>query len=377
MHLREPNDIDQFLGRLFHPIHATPFDRALFIACITECTAAGAATPMMMVFVGSLAGKFSDFLSGTIETGTFDRAVSHQALMFVYIGVSQLVVLIVGIYGLNHIGERITGRLRRAFLDAVLRQNVAFFDSHGAGEIAVSLSNDISLVQDGVSQKVGLIGVGLGGFLSTLIVAFVRDWRLALVLLCLPVIIILIMGGLGASLKRYQEKSTTGFAKTGNLAEEVISCIRNVTAFGSQHLMLRKYKDSLAEPAKDDFAAKLMMGLIVAIIMGVVNSANGLAFWQGNRFLNWGDGDVAATVTVLFTSILSRILLGHAAPFAAALVQAGAAASRIFPIIDRISPIDPLSDKGFELDVVEGAIELKAVKFKYPSRPDQTILKSF
>ncbi len=234
-------------------------------------------TKRFQIFLGSLAGSFSDFPSGATSVVGFDQAVSDQALRFVYIGISQLVVLTAGINGLNLIGERITRRLRQAFLDAVLRQNVAFFDSHGAGEIAVSISNDISLVQDGVSQKVGLIGYGVGGFLSSLIVAFVREWRLALVLLCLPVVIIITMGGLGSIVKRYQEKSTTGFAKTGSLAEEVISCIRNVTAFGSQQLMLRKYENSLAEPAKDDFMAKLTMGLFIAAMMFIVNTANGLA----------------------------------------------------------------------------------------------------
>lgn len=227
--------------------------------------------------MGSLAGKFSDVLSGPSAIEGLNQAVAHQALNLVYIGVSQLVVLTAGIYGLNHVGERITRRLRRAFLDAVLRQNVAFFDNHGAGEIAVSITNDISLAQDGVSQKVGLISMGIGGFVSALVVAFVREWRLALVLLYLPIVIILAMGGLGSTVKRYQGKSTSGYAKTGSLAEEVISCIRTVTAFGSQQLMHRKYEASLAEPARDDFMAKLLMGLFIAIVMFIINSANGLA----------------------------------------------------------------------------------------------------
>lgn len=161
-----------------------------------------------------------------------------------------------------------------------MRQNVAFFDNHGSGEIAVSISNDVSLAQDGVSQKVGLIGMGLGGFVSSLIVAFVRDWRFALVLLCLPVVIIVSMGGLGGSVKLYQEKSTAGFAETESLAEEVISCIRNVTAFGSQRLMLRKYRDSLSEPVRNDFMGKLTMGMFIAIMMFIINAANGLAVWS-------------------------------------------------------------------------------------------------
>lgn len=36
-----------------------------------------------------------------------------------------------------------------------------------------------------------------------------------------------------------------------------------------------------------------------------------------------------------------------------------------------------MSDDGITIDSVEGAIEFKQVKFKYPSRPDQTILDGF
>lgn len=151
--------------------------------------------------------------------------------------------LTVGIYGLNFAGERITKKLQQAFLDAVLRQKVAFFDNTGAGEITVRISNDMSLVQDGISQKVGLIFYGLAGFCSAIIVSFTKDWRLALVLLCLPLVVILAMGGLGSTMKNFQETANVGYAKSGNFAEELISSMRNVTAFGSQQRFLKKYEE--------------------------------------------------------------------------------------------------------------------------------------
>ena len=55
--------------------------------------------------------------------------------------------------------------------------------------------------------------------------------------------------------------------------------------------------------------------------------------------------------------------------------QSGLAAARpIFATIDRVSPLDPSSDKGTKLDHVEGNIELRNVKFIYPSRPAALIL---
>lgn len=70
-------------------------------------------------------------------------------------------------------------------------------------------------------------------------------------------------------------------------------------------------------------------------------------------------------------------MLGHSAPFVAAVVQAAAAANRIFATIERHSPIDPLSQDGKTLASIAGEIEFKDVKFVYPSRPDRTILEGF
>ena len=43
---------------------------------------------------------------------------------------------------------------RRLYLQAVLRQNVAFFDRLGAGEVTNRISNDVELIRDGISDKV-------------------------------------------------------------------------------------------------------------------------------------------------------------------------------------------------------------------------------
>ena len=45
----------------------------------------------------------------------------------------------------------------RLYLQAVLRQNVAFFDRLGAGEVTNRVSNDAELVREGISDKVILL----------------------------------------------------------------------------------------------------------------------------------------------------------------------------------------------------------------------------
>ena len=44
----------------------------------------------------------------------------------------------------------------RLYLQAVLRQNIAFFDRLGAGEVTNRVSNDAELIREGISEKVRL-----------------------------------------------------------------------------------------------------------------------------------------------------------------------------------------------------------------------------
>lgn len=52
-------------------------------------------------------------------------------------------------------GERQASALRRRYLEAVLRQDVGFFDTDArTGDIVFSVSTDTLLVQDAISEKV-------------------------------------------------------------------------------------------------------------------------------------------------------------------------------------------------------------------------------
>ena len=89
-------------------------------------------------------------------------------------------------------------RLRERYLQAVLRQDIAFFDKVGAGEVATRIQTDTrvypnylahvfvnhvpDLVQQGISEKVALVANFLSAFLTGFIVAYVQSWRLALAL---------------------------------------------------------------------------------------------------------------------------------------------------------------------------------------------------
>ncbi|UNI19826.1 hypothetical protein JDV02_005976 [Purpureocillium takamizusanense] len=340
---------------------------------------AGATMPLMTVILGSLVGNFSD-LASTTNSDAFAHNVNHLVLYFVYIAVATLVLTSLFVFGFTWTGERITKRLRSAYFEALLRQNMAFLDALGAGEAASRITADLNVVQDGVSQKVGLAVSGLAAFAAGLVVAYVRSWRLALVMTSLPVAVVAWMMAVGTSMKRAQLASADLYSSTAaTFAEEAIASLRNVAAYGLQRRFVRRYEASLAPAARADARAKGMMGLFIGGLMGAVLSAFALACWAGTRFMDAGDADTSQVVTVLFASMIAGVSFGQVAPHLQAFGAAGAAANRIFAAIERRPPVGflPSRGRGLRPDTLLGHIQFSDVKLVYPSRPDQLVMDGF
>ena len=59
-----------------------------------------------------------------------------------------------------------------------MRQNIAFFDTLGTGEVINCITADLNLVQDGISEKVGFTITGLTTFISAFVIGFIMYWSM-------------------------------------------------------------------------------------------------------------------------------------------------------------------------------------------------------
>lgn len=55
-----------------------------------------------------------------------------------------------------------------------MRQNIAFFDKLGAGEITTRITADTNLVKDGISEKVGLTLTAMATFVTAFVIGFIK-----------------------------------------------------------------------------------------------------------------------------------------------------------------------------------------------------------
>lgn len=355
--------------------YATRNDMIIIVISAICAIAGGAVMPLMTVIFGQLAGIFQGFFNGTYTHEYFNHELDSFTIYFIYLAIGEFITIYICTVGFIYTGEHIAGKIREQYLAAILRQNIAFFDKLGAGEITTRITADTNLVQDGISEKIALTLTAVATFVTAFIIAFIKYWKLTLILTSTVFAIVAIMGAGSTFIIKYNKQSLESYALGGTVAEEVISSIRNATAFGTQDKLARQYDANLTEAEKWGTKLKMILAIMIAGMMGVIYLNYGLSFWQGSRFIVSGEMTLSEVLTILLAIMIGAFSLGNVAPNAQAFTTSVAAAGKIYNTIDRVSPLDPNSEEGEKLEQVEGTVELQNIRMIYPSRNEVVVME--
>lgn len=112
----------------------------------------------------------------SVQRAAFDSQLVTKTLYLVYLAIGEYVTVSVSTSGFIYAGSHVTQRLREEYLAAVMRQNIAFFDTLGTGEIINCITADLNLIQEGISEKVGLTITGFTTFFAAFVIGFAMYW---------------------------------------------------------------------------------------------------------------------------------------------------------------------------------------------------------
>ncbi|RMZ83543.1 hypothetical protein DV738_g1088, partial [Chaetothyriales sp. CBS 135597] len=354
--------------------YATTWDKVFLAIAALASIGGGAALPLMTVIFGNLSGTFQGLFLGTLKE-SFTSILNRYVLYFVYLAIAEFFLTYISTVLFLYVGEHITSKVRQEYLRAILRQNIGFFDKLGAGEVTTRITADTNLIQDAISEKVGLTLSAIASLIAAFVIGFVKFWKLTLICTSTVVAIILTMGGGGGLMSGWNKRSIDAYATGGSVAEEVLASIRNAVAFGTQDRLARQYDVHLQEAQKWGFKSKAMLGVMIGFLMFFLFLNYGLAFWMGSRFLVGGETTLAHILTIIFAIMIGAFSFGNIGPHMQTFTAGVAAAVKIYSTIDRDSPLDPTADTGTKPEHIDGVIELRNVKHIYPSRPEVVVME--
>ncbi|KAM6494368.1 multidrug resistance protein 1 [Amanita muscaria] len=365
---------------------STKFELLLDFIGLVCAAAAGAAQPLMTLLFGNLTQDFvsfgivlntspNDAAKISAAAAAFRHSASLDATYLVFIGVGIFVCTYIYMATWVYTGEVNARRVRENYLRAILRQEIAYFDKVGAGEVATRIQTDTHLVQQGISEKVALIVSFLSAFVTGFVLAYARSWRLALALSSMLPCIGLAGAIMNKAVSKYLQLSLKHIAEGGSLAEEVIATIRTAQAFGTQKTLSGLYDNHVDKSLRVNMKGSIYHGVALGVMFFVIYAGYALAFDLGITLLNENLADAGIVVNVMLSILIGSFSLAMLAPELQALTNARGAAAKLYATIDRVPEIDSADPGGFRPGAVDGEISLHNVQFSYPSRSNIQVLK--
>lgn len=273
-------------------------DIALYITSLLAAVASGAALPLMTLVFGQFTTDFNNFAAGRSSADEFRRRVDSFVLWFIYLFVARFVLTYFTTVAISVAGIRTTRALRKAFLESTLRQEVWHFDKMDNGSAATQVTTNGNRVNQGIAEKLASVVQGIALFFSSFIIALAVQWKLALI--CMSIIPALILAiGIIIPIDAIQEARITKFYSQGAvLAQDAISSIRSIHAFGASKKIVLKYDEYLTAAHKEGKKKSPNYGVLFASQNFLVTASTSLAFWQGYRMFRSHEIDNVGTVFV-------------------------------------------------------------------------------
>ncbi|XP_010585594.1 ATP-dependent translocase ABCB1 [Loxodonta africana] len=348
----------------------------------------GAALPLMMLVFGDMTDSFANLgsLGSTANlshTANFsgenmfdlEKEMTTYAYYYTGIGAGVLVAAYIQVSFWCLAAGRQIYKIRKQFFHAVMRQEVGWFDVHDAGELNNRLTDDISKINEGIGDKIGIFFQSIATFFTGFIVGFTRGWKLTLVILAISPVLGLSAAVWAKILSSFTDKELLAYAKAGAVAEEVLAAIRTVIAFGGQKKELERYNKNLEEAKRIGIKKAITANISMGAAFLLIYASYALAFWYGTTLVISKEYSIGQVLTVFFSVLIGAFSVGQASPSIEAFANARGAAYEIFKIIDNKPSIDSYSKNGHKPDNIKGNLEFKNVHFSYPSRKEVKVLK--
>ncbi|XP_004851267.1 multidrug resistance protein 1-like [Heterocephalus glaber] len=349
----------------------------------------GSAFPLMMLVLGDMTDSFADAGSSVPPnitnlnlsdfTTEIYKRLEEQMTTYAYyysgIGAGVLIAAYIQISFWCLAAGRQTHKIRKQFFHAIMKQEIGWFDVHDVGELNTRLIDDVSKVNEGIGDKIGMFFQSLATFLTAFIVGFSRGWKLTLVILAISPVL-----GLSASiwakiLSSFTDKELLAYAKAGAVAEEVLAAIRTVIAFGGQKKELERYNTNLEDAKKIGIKKAVTANISMGAAFLLLYASYALAFWYGTTLVLSNEYSIGQVLSVFFSVLIGAFSIGQASPNIEAFANARGAAYEIFRIIDNEPSINSFSTHGHKPDNIRGDLEFRNIHFSYPSRKEVKVLK--
>lgn len=322
--------------------------------------------------IGRIATLMSDGLTGNIDLA----AIAKVGIFLAVIYVLSAVFSFIQHYTMSVVTLKMSYRMRGELSAKINRVPQKYFGTTSQGDILSRITNDVSTLQQGLTNSLPTITSAATQFVGCLLMMFVTEWRLALVSIGVTILGMLLTVLILSRSQRYfaaRQKSLgalNGYVEEMYSRHEVVRLSRAGRKIGAQF-------DTLNAAVYDaNWKSQFLSGMMQPLMNIVGNIAYVAVCVLGSILAMNGTIEFGVIVSFilyvrLFTSPLTQMAQGMTN-----LQTASASAHHIFDFLESEEMPDE-NEKTAKLTDVRGRVCFDHVRFSYPSDPDKIIIRDF
>lgn len=308
-------------------------------------------------------------------------ATQSPAMLSQSIGLFFILVMLLAFgsfarfYLVSWIGERVVADIRKQVFNHLIDLHPGFYEQNRSLEIQSRFTADTTVLQSVIGSTVSIALRNSLMLIGGLALLFLTNAKLAsIILLGFPLVIvpILIYGRRVRSLSRLSQDRV---AEVGSYVGENLTQIKTVQAFNHQPHD-RAFFSRVAEDAFDVARTRIRQrAFLTTIAITLIMGAVGVVLWIGGLDVISGRTSPGELAAFVFYSLLVGLAAGALSEVIGELQRAAGAAARIFELLQTESELPPVPDSAETLNQpVRGDLDVQALGFQYPSRPDRKVL---
>lgn len=322
--------------------------------------------------VGEIATIMSDGLFGKIDLAAIAKIGVTLALLYCLsaaLGFLQQ-------YIMASVTLKMSYRLRGELSEKINRVPQTYFLGTSQGDILSRITNDVSTLQQELTNSLPTIIAAVTQFLGCLVMMFVTEWRLALISLAVTLIGMAALAVIVKRSQRYFADRQKCLGELNGYVEETYSGHEVIKISRAGEKVKKTFDGLNVNVYNANWKSQFLSGIMQPLMSVIGNVAYVAVCVAGSVLAINGSIDFGVIVSFilyvrLFTSPLTQIAQGLTN-----LQTASASAHRIFDFLESEELPDE-SGKTAELKEVRGEVEFEHVRFAYPDAPEKTIIKDF
>ncbi len=322
--------------------------------------------------IGQIATILSNGLTGGIDL----EAIAKIGVFLIVIYLLSWLFGFIQHYIMSVVTLKMSYRMRGELSNKINRVPQKYFNTTSQGDILSRITNDVSTLQQGLTNSLPTIISAATQFVGCLIMMLITEWRLALVCIAVTLVGMLITVLIMSRSQRYFAARQKSLGELNGYIEEMYSGHEVVRISRAEKMVGEKFDKLNAAVYDANWKSQFLSGIMQPLMNIIGNIAYVAVCVLGAVLAMNGTIEFGVIVSFilyvrLFTSPLTQMAQGMTN-----LQTASASAHRVFDFLESEELSDE-SDKVAELDNVKGAVEFDHVRFGYPDTPDKIVIKDF